>query len=135
MNVFVRQLWLTSILAALATVVTPAQAQEKGPAQNVAATTPEAVQTKAAFEAKFEEYKAAVREIEKLQAEFQTATPDRRKKLNEEVTGQIAHTQSIVNAMVEAAEAAFKAAPNTDQQITDVLTAIAKHYAIGRQVG
>ncbi|HEX3601222.1 MAG TPA: hypothetical protein VHU84_13815, partial [Lacipirellulaceae bacterium] len=100
-----------------------------------AKASPEAQQTKAAFSAKFEEYKAAIREIEKMQADYQKAEPAARKKLNEEVTGHIAHTQSLVNAMVEAAEAAYRAAPNTDPQITEVLTAVAKHYVIGRQIG
>jgi cyclophilin family peptidyl-prolyl cis-trans isomerase len=99
------------------------------------ATTIDAAHAKATFQAKFDEYKAAVREIEKLQADFQTADPEQRKKLNEEMTGKVAHTQSIVNAMVEAAQAAYRAAPNADPQITDVLVAVAKHYVIGRQIG
>jgi cyclophilin family peptidyl-prolyl cis-trans isomerase len=99
------------------------------------ATTIDAAHAKATFQAKFDEYKAAIREIEKLQADFQTADAEQRKKLNEELTGKVAHTQSIVGAMVEAAEAAYRAAPNADPQITDVLVAVAKHYVIGRQIG
>jgi cyclophilin family peptidyl-prolyl cis-trans isomerase len=97
--------------------------------------TPTADQAKAAFQAKFDEYKAAIREIEQLQAEYQTAEPERRKKLNEEVTGTVAHAQSLVNAMVEAAEGVYRAAPNADQQVTDLLSAVAKYYTVGRQIG
>jgi cyclophilin family peptidyl-prolyl cis-trans isomerase len=111
--------------------VSAAFAEEKPAAK----ASPEAQQAKATFTAKFEEYKAAIRDIEKMQADYQTAEPAARKKLNEEITGHIAHTQSLVNAMVEAAEAAYRAAPNTDPQITEVLTAVAKHYVIGRQIG
>lgn len=99
------------------------------------AASPQAAQAKAAFDAKFEEYKKAIREIEKLQAEFQTADSDRRKKLNEEVTGLIANTQSLVNAMVDAARAAYQAAPNANPEVTEVLTAVARYYTVGRQIG
>jgi cyclophilin family peptidyl-prolyl cis-trans isomerase len=95
----------------------------------------EAEQARAAFDAKFAEYKTAIREIEKMQAEFQTADSETRKKLNEQITGHIAQTQSVVNDMVEAAEAAYRAAPNKDADITAVLTAVARHYIVGRQVG
>lgn len=108
------------------------RAEEK---PSAVANSPTAQQAQAAFNAKFEEYKASIRTIEKLQAEFQTAAPARRRQLNEEVTGHIAHSQSLVNAMVEAAQAAYRTAPNADQQITDVLTAVARHYTVGRQVG
>ena len=100
-----------------------------------AAAPSEAEQARAAFDAKFAEYKAAIREIEKMQAEFQTADSETRKKLNEQITGHIAQTQAVVNAMVEAAEAAYRAAPNKDADITAVLTAVARHYVVGRQVG
>lgn len=110
-------------------------AETAAPESAPAAASADAQQAKAAFDAKFEEYKAAVRQIEKLQADYQTADAATRKKLNEEITGHIAQTQSIVNGMVEAAQTAYKAAPNADKQITDVLTAVAKHYIIGRQIG
>jgi cyclophilin family peptidyl-prolyl cis-trans isomerase len=132
MNGLVRRFSFLVLFVVIAASGLIGHAQEKQPA---AAATPEATQTKAAFEAKFEEYKNAVRAIEMLQSEYQSATSERRRKLNEEVAGQIAHTQTIINGMVEAAEAAYKAAPNADQQITDVLVAVAKHYAVGRQAG
>ena len=109
----------------------------RAPAEDQPATppSPAAAQANAAFLAKFQEYKATVQEIEKLQAEFQNADPDRRKKLNADVAGQVAHAQSQINAMVEAAQAAYQAAPNADKQVTDLLVAVAKHYVVGRQIG
>src|SRR5262245_5976373 len=78
----------------------------------------DAAHAKAAFQAKFDEYKAAVRDIEKLQVDYQSADEDTRKKLNETLTGQVAHARTLVNTMVEAAKTAYRLAPNKDQQIT-----------------
>jgi cyclophilin family peptidyl-prolyl cis-trans isomerase len=92
-------------------------------------------QAKVAFAAKFADYKSAIRDIEKLQAEFQTAEPATREKLNEKMAAQVTHAQSLVNAMVEAGEAAYRAAPNKDQELTNFLFTVAKYYTIGRQIG
>jgi cyclophilin family peptidyl-prolyl cis-trans isomerase len=94
-----------------------------------------AVQAKAAFDAKFSEYKTAVREIEKMQTEFQSADAATRQKLNNQLAGQIAHAQSIVNEMVEAAVEAYRFAPNADEQITELLIAVARYDVIGRPAG
>ena len=94
-----------------------------------------AAQAKAAFDAKFNEYKAAVREIEKMQTEFQAADAATRQKINTQLTGQIAHAQSLVNEMLEAAIEAYRFAPNADEQITELLIAVARYDVIGRQVG
>ncbi len=126
-----RIFWFTNVFMVTMFAGVFSRSEEK----RAAPANPAAEQANAAFTTKFEEYKAAVREIEKLQAEYQSADADQRKKLNEDLTGQVAHTQSLVNAMVEAAEAAYRAAPNADQQITDVLAAVAKYYVIGRQIG
>jgi cyclophilin family peptidyl-prolyl cis-trans isomerase len=94
-----------------------------------------AAQAKAAFDAKFNEYKAAVRQIEKLQADFQAADAATRRNLNTELTGQIAHAQSLVNGMIEAAVEAYRFAPNADEQITELLVAVARYDVIGRPAG
>jgi cyclophilin family peptidyl-prolyl cis-trans isomerase len=94
-----------------------------------------AEQAKAVFTAKFNDYKAAIRDVEKLQAEFQTADAAQREKLNATMAAQIAHAQSLVNAMVEAGDAAYRAAPNTDPEVTNLLFAVAKYNTIGRQIG
>src|SRR3954468_11530029 len=91
--------------------------------------------TKAAFDAKFTEYKNAIREIEQTSTDFQTADAASREKLNGKWTSQIARAKTLVDGMVEAAMAAYAAAPNTDTQITKLLSAVARHYAIGRQIG
>jgi cyclophilin family peptidyl-prolyl cis-trans isomerase len=90
---------------------------------------------KAAFNEKFEAYKAAMRDVEKLNIEYQAANEEDRKKLNEKMSGQVAHMQSLVNEMVEAAMAVYRGAPNKDPQIKDFLLAVAKYYVVGRQTG
>jgi cyclophilin family peptidyl-prolyl cis-trans isomerase len=94
-----------------------------------------AAQAKAAFDAKFNEYKSAIRDIEKLQSEFQTADAATQQKLNAEMTAQVAHAQSLVNGMVEAAAEAYRFAPNADPQLTELLSAVARYYTVGRQTG
>ncbi len=94
-----------------------------------------AKQAKAVFDEKFAVYKSAIREIEELQNKFQTADVAVREKLNAEMTGQVAHAQSLVNDMVEAGMEAYRQAPNADPQITDLLVSISRYYSIGRQVG
>ena len=94
-----------------------------------------AEQANAAFAAKLAEYKAAIADIEKLQAEFQTADSAKREKLNATMAAQVTHAQSIVNAMLEAGQAAYRAAPNKDPELTKLLFSVAKYYTIGRQIG
>src|SRR3954469_16495101 len=94
-----------------------------------------AEQAKAAFTAKFNDYKTVIADIEQLQAEFQTADAARREKLNATMAAQVTHAQSLVNALLEAGEAAYRAAPNTDPEVTNLLFTVAKYYTIGRQIG
>lgn len=133
-NIFQNGAFAFFVVAACLVVVTNGEEKAAQPA-NAADKTNDADQAKAAFQAKFDEYKAAVREIEKLQADFQTADEATQKKLNETLTAQVAHAQTLINAMVEAAKTAYRAAPNKDQQITNLLVAVAKYDTIGRQIG
>src|SRR4051812_26793948 len=122
---------LVALLLCLVGVCTVALAEEKKPAD----PKPSAEQAKSAFAAKFADYKAAIRDVEKLQAEFQSADAAQREKLNATMAAQITHAQSLVNAMVEAGEAAYRAEPNTDPEVTNLLFTVAKYYTIGRQIG
>jgi cyclophilin family peptidyl-prolyl cis-trans isomerase len=92
-------------------------------------------QAKAAFAAKFNDYRAVIRDVEKLQVEFQTADAATRQKLNTTMAAQITHAQSLVNAMVEAGEEVYRAAPNKDPEVNNLLFSVAKYYTIGRQTG
>ncbi len=81
------------------------------------------------------EYKAAVRDIEKLQTQYQAADAASRQKINIQLTGQIAHAKSLVNEMLEAAVEAYRFAPNANDEITELLIAVARYDVIGLQVG
>lgn len=117
-------------------VEVPVQADQAPAVDGPAPAASEAAgQAKAAFDKKFDEYKSAIRDIEKLQIDYQTADAATREKLNADLAGQVAHAQSLVNALVDAATEAYRFAPNADPQITELLTAVARHYAIGRQAG
>jgi cyclophilin family peptidyl-prolyl cis-trans isomerase len=93
-----------------------------------------AEQAQAAFQKSFDTYKSAIREIEKLQSEFQTADAAKRQQLNATLTAQVAHAQTLINEMVEAAMEAYRASPNSNQQITDLLTSVARYYVVGREL-
>jgi cyclophilin family peptidyl-prolyl cis-trans isomerase len=92
-----------------------------------------AIQAKQAFDAKFEEYKSALREIEQLRTKYQTADANTRKKLNEQLSGQVAHAQSLVNGLVDAAMEAYRLAPDSVPQISGLLVAVAEHYVFGHE--
>jgi cyclophilin family peptidyl-prolyl cis-trans isomerase len=109
-------------------------AQPETPPQ-AAAQGDKAGQADTVFDQKFEAYKSAIRDIEELQNKFQTADAAEREKLNAEMTAQVAHAQSLVNDMVDAAMEAFRSAPNEDPQVSELLVAVARYYAIGRQTG
>lgn len=124
------------LVVALGEASAPAQQEAaKAPeAAPPASVTPAAAQAQAAFTKKLDEYKSAVRDIEQLRIKYQTADPAIRQKINAELTGQVAQAQSLINALVEAALAAYHAAPNNDPQITTLLNAVARYDTIGRPV-
>jgi cyclophilin family peptidyl-prolyl cis-trans isomerase len=101
---------------------------------DAAPATDAAGQAQAAFEQAFDAYKAAIRDIETLQSEFQTADAAKRQQLNTKMTGQVAHAQTLMNSLVEAAVEAYRAAPNSNEQITDLLRAVARYYVVGREL-
>jgi cyclophilin family peptidyl-prolyl cis-trans isomerase len=136
-----RQVVILLVVVCHAAAALAQQAEEPSPgtnSQSAAQAEPadqsdEAKQAKAAFDEKFKAYKSAIREIEELQSKFQTADAPTREKLNAEMTAQVAHAQSIVNEMVEAGVEAFRAAPNADPQITDLLKSVVQYYVVGRE--
>jgi cyclophilin family peptidyl-prolyl cis-trans isomerase len=104
------------------------------PPANAPPTAAEAAQAKAAFTQKFDEYKAAIRDIEQLRIKYQTADAATRQKINAELSGHLAHAQSLLNAVAEAALAAYQTAPNEDPKITELLTTMSRYETIGRPV-
>jgi cyclophilin family peptidyl-prolyl cis-trans isomerase len=92
---------------------------------------PAAADVKAKFDKCFADYKAAFRKIEVLRTEYQTADAGRREQINQQLEGEVTSTQKLVNTMVAAAIEAYRAAPNQDAEVTNLLIAVAKHEAVG----
>jgi cyclophilin family peptidyl-prolyl cis-trans isomerase len=120
--------------SAPATDTVPQPASEAAPSDARQAAPNAAAQAKAAFDRKFREYKSIVREIERLQTEFQSADAAERESIQAAMTGQIAHAQAVVNEMVEAGAAAYRLAPNADPQVSEFLLAVVRHYVAGREL-
>jgi cyclophilin family peptidyl-prolyl cis-trans isomerase len=127
---------------ALGFAIAPALSQQTaGSTTSNSATNGEATSTnevagqaQASFEKAFDAYKDAIRDIEKLQSEYQTADAAKREELNTALTGQVAHAQTLINQVVEAGVEAYRAAPNSNQQITDLLLGVARYYVVGREL-
>jgi cyclophilin family peptidyl-prolyl cis-trans isomerase len=93
-----------------------------------------AAQTKAAFEKNFAEVKQAYREIEQLRNKYQTADAAGREKINAELSGHLAHAQSLVNTLLQSALEVHRLAPNSDPQIKELLSGVARYETIGREM-
>jgi cyclophilin family peptidyl-prolyl cis-trans isomerase len=107
---------------------TAASAQEALDASPSSQTAPQA---KAEFERLFAEYKTALLGMEQLRTQYQTANRTTQDELNAEFKKQAAETQKLLDNAVVAAEEAYRLAPNTDPQITNLLLTVAKYYAVG----
>ncbi len=124
--------WL--LLASMAALAAPASAQEASPVQEPAALANSPA--KAAYLAALEAYKDQVRQIEKLSAAYQATRDEAEQQaINEQLKPIVAEAKIKVNAMVDAALEAFKAAPMTDQEVTDLLLTVAEHQPVGRGEG
>lgn len=106
-------------------------AAQTPPPSEEAAPADAAAQAKAEFYQRFEAYKEAIRSIEQLRTDYQVADPATREELNRQLEQRIDQTGPVLDAVVSAAEKAYQLAPNTDAQITDLLVAVAKYYAVG----
>jgi cyclophilin family peptidyl-prolyl cis-trans isomerase len=94
-----------------------------------------AAAAKTAFDKAFTDYKDAIRKIEQMRIEYQTADAATRVRINNELSGHVAHAQSLMNATVETALEVHRLAPKSHPQITDLLVVVAKHYSVGEQIG
>lgn len=97
-------------------------------------STETTAQAKAEFDRQFAEYKSALLGMEKLRTQYQTADGATRDELNREFKKQAVATQRLLDNVAVAAEEAYRLAPNSDPQITNLLVAIAKYYAVGEGI-
>ncbi|MEM1305187.1 MAG: peptidylprolyl isomerase, partial [Planctomycetota bacterium] len=90
-----------------------------------------AADLKAAFQSAYEAYRQEVIAIEALRSEYQTADGARREAINAELRTRHPQSTAILGRMVDAAVAAYNAAPEGDPQITQLLQAVAAHRIAG----
>ncbi len=76
-------------------------------------------------------YKAAISDIDALRSEYQVAEESERGAINEKLKKLVADTQAKVDAMVEAGIVAYKANPEADDEITNLLSAVVGYQMVG----
>ena len=99
--------------------------------QDKAMPQADAATLKAAFQQAFETYKQELVAIEVLRSEYHSAEAARRKQINNQLRERHPQSAAILDKMVKAALAAYQSAPETDQQITDLLQKVAAHRMLG----
>ncbi len=89
------------------------------------AQDPTADDKDAQFEQAFADFRESASWFEALRSEFQTADDARRAAINAELATAYPTIKEKVNLMVTAALDAYKASPNTDPRVTDLLLDVA----------
>ncbi|QDV72086.1 putative peptidyl-prolyl cis-trans isomerase [Planctomycetes bacterium K2D] len=83
------------------------------------------------YNAALADYRATFSEIEKLFTEYQAAGPDRRKVINEQLKPLGIKAKTKLNAMTQAALEVYKADPNGDPKITELLLTVVDFDIVG----
>jgi cyclophilin family peptidyl-prolyl cis-trans isomerase len=98
-------------------------------------TRPDAAQARAAYEKAVAEYRAAIRGIEQLRVDYQSADTATRAKINSELKDRVANAKKLVGAMVDTAVEVYRAEPNADPKIVELLSTVGQQYIIGHLSG
>ena len=121
---------IVAAIAALLVGFSGAIAQETTTASSLTAE-----QAKAAFDSRVTDYKDALRKIEKLQTDYQGADAAKRQQINQQLRDEMPAAKRRLHDMVSAGVDAYRAAPNEDPQVTELLLAVAKYNVIGESRG
>jgi cyclophilin family peptidyl-prolyl cis-trans isomerase len=97
----------------------PAEAAEPKPA-----ATADAAAATAAFAAKLAEWKDVLKELQKLRVDYRTATPDQLGGIELKWTETTAKAEAMIESLRDAGKAAYAAAPNADEALTEFLIKI-----------
>ncbi len=114
-----RRFWFAPLLFAFL-ITGAAVAQDQTPGDPSA--------TEQAFAEKFAEWKSLMKQINSLRIEYQTAEESRREGLLVELDKAFQAASSLEPDVVDAAVAAYQAAPNQNQEIKNFLLEVAKYY-------
>jgi len=102
-----------------------------GSATEARGEDPPVAAARAEFDHEFGQYKDAVRQIEQLQTDYQSADAATRDALNAQLRDQAAAAKRHLDAMVAAAMKLYPLRPEPDPQIGEFLTTVAKFYSVG----
>jgi cyclophilin family peptidyl-prolyl cis-trans isomerase len=97
----------------------PAEAAEPKPA-----AIPDAAAATAAFATKLAEWKDVLKELQKLRADYRTATPDQLGGIELKWSETTAKAEAMIESLRDAGKAAYAAAPNSDESLTEFLVKI-----------
>ena len=97
----------------------PAETAEAKPAAAADATAAAAV-----FAAKLAEWKDVLKELQKLRMDYRTAAPDQVGGIQSKWNEATAKAEAMIEPLREAGKAAFAAAPNSDEVLTEFLIKI-----------
>lgn len=101
--------------------------------QGQAPATEASVAADSEFKAAVDDYKGAIRTLESLRAEYQDADAATRESINAKLQQIVADTQVKVDRMTTAALESYKAAPNANTEVADLLAAMAQHLSVGQK--
>ncbi len=85
---------------------------------------PDPAAAAAAFTAKLTEWKAVLKELQKLRADYKTAMPDQVGGIEAKWKETVAKAEAMIEPLRDAGKAAYAAAPNTDEALTEFLVKI-----------
>ncbi len=97
----------------------PAQSAEAKPT-----AVPDTAAAAADFAAKLAEWKDVLKELQKLRADYRTATPDQLGDIQLKWNEATAKAEALIEPLRDAGKAAFIAAPNADAALTEFLIKI-----------
>lgn len=124
--------WIATLsLMMLTTLVAPTRAQDAATAE--VADKPAAAEAQAAYDRAQSEYKPVFSQIETLRGEYQSAGSQRRKEINAELMIAMDTAREKMANWTAAALDLYRAAPNENEEVSQLLVAMAKHFSIGEK--
>ena len=100
-------------------------------AQETPAQPPTVAEAQAAYDQAAADYKSVFKKIETLRGEYQSADEARRKQINAELPGVVDQARAKMAAWTQAALELYKVAPNENEEVSDLLLGMAKHFVVG----
>jgi cyclophilin family peptidyl-prolyl cis-trans isomerase len=97
----------------------PLAGQDAKPADKLAPTP-----TAAEFQKVFAQWTDLINRLEQLQIEYKSVKPESRKTIRESFDKLVLEGDKLEPQLIKAAEAAYREAPNKDQDVSDVLVSI-----------